>query len=203
MQTASETAVSGSGFRLSRNSQHETHDVKDIMMTLAKIAAASTIALAAALAGGTALAQDSETKQPEGMERVEVGVLDCIVEGGTGFVFGSSKDVSCTLRPADGGTEETYFGVISKYGIDIGKTDITYMTWGVFAPTTDEFRPGALEGDYYGVSAEVTAGAGVGANALIGGSNETISLQPISVTGQTGLNFALAVSELELRSSAQ
>lgn len=171
-------------------------------MAFVKTATAGTLVLAAALASGTALAQESDNAPKPDASRVEVGVLDCVVEGGSGFIFGSTKDVSCTYTPADNGPKETYFGAIQKYGIDIGKTDVTYMTWGVFAPTADEFRPGALVGDYYGVSAEATAGAGVGANALIGGSNETISLQPISVTGQTGLNFALAVSELELRSSA-
>ena len=171
-------------------------------MAFVKSATAGTLVLAAALASGTALAQDSDQAPKADPNRVEVGVLDCVVEGGSGFIFGSTKDISCSYAPADGGTKETYFGAISKYGIDIGKTDVTYMTWGVFAPTTDEFSPGALVGDYYGVSAEATAGAGVGANILIGGSNETISLQPISVSGQTGLNFALAVSELELRSTA-
>jgi len=171
-------------------------------MAFVKSASAGTLVLAAALASGTAFAQESDNAPKADANRVEVGVLDCVVEGGTGFVFGSTKDVSCTYNPAGDGPKESYFGAISKYGIDIGKTDVTYMKWGVFAPTTDEFSPGALVGDYYGVSAEATAGAGIGANALIGGSNETISLQPISVTGQTGLNFALAVSELELRSSA-
>ena len=77
------------------------------------------------------------------------------------------------------------------------------MRWAVLAPTVDDIMPGALAGDYYGVSAEATAGTGVGANALVGGSDETVSLQPVSVTSQTGVNFALAVSELELRSAAQ
>lgn len=172
-------------------------------MAFAKTATAGALVLAAGLASGTALAQNNEDAPKADPNRVEVGVLDCVVEGGSGFVFGSTKDVSCTYTPADSGPKETYFGAISKYGIDIGKTDVTYMTWGVFAPTVDEFSPGNLVGDYYGVSAEATAGAGVGANVLIGGSDETISLQPISVTGQTGLNFALAVSELELRSAAE
>ena len=33
---------------------------------------------------------------------------------------------------------------------------------------------------------------------LIGGSNRTIALQPLSVTGQTGLNLAAGVASLEL-----
>ena len=37
------------------------------------------------------------------------------------------------------------------------------------------------------------------ANVLVGGNNNTIGLQPISVGAQTGLNLALGVSALELR----
>lgn len=171
-------------------------------MAFAKTATAGIFAFAAALATGSALAQEAGSADAEPLERVEIGMLDCVVEGGSGFIFGSTKDVSCTYTPADGAGQENYFGAISKYGLDIGSTDVSFMKWAVFAPTADDFRPGALAGDYFGASAEATAGVGVGANALVGGSNETFSLQPISVSSQTGLNFALAVSELELRSAA-
>ena len=71
------------------------------------------------------------------------------------------------------------------------------MIWAVYAPTTRKF--GALAGHYGGVSGEATVGAGVGANVLVGGSNRTVSLQPVSVQGQTGLNLAVGVAELNLR----
>ena len=44
-----------------------------------------------------------------------------------------------------------------------------------------------------------TVGVGVGANALVGGSNNTIALQPVSVQGQTGLSVAAGVAGLDLR----
>ena len=47
--------------------------------------------------------------------------------------------------------------------------------------------------------AEATVGAGVGANALVGGSNRTVTLQPVSVQGQAGLNLAVGVAGLDLR----
>lgn len=164
-------------------------------MRIRNIAIAATIGTLASVSGATA--QDTL------IERVEIGMLDCVVSGGTGYIFGSTKDVGCAYKPADGAPEEAYFGAISKYGVDIGTTEASYMTWAVLAPTDDPYRPGALAGDYVGVSAEATVGAGVGANVLLGGSDETIALQPLSVSGQTGLNFALGVSELELRSSAE
>ena len=71
------------------------------------------------------------------------------------------------------------------------------MTWVVFAPGS--ISPGALQGSYGGASAEVSAGLGLGANALIGGFNGSIALQPLSIQGQTGLNIAAGVASLELR----
>jgi len=136
-------------------------------------------------------------------ERVELGLLDCTVAGGTGFIFGSSKDLTCTFHPADDSRpNETYVGSIKKFGIDIGKTEQTIIKWGVLAPTRDDYAPGALAGNYGGVSGEATVGVGVGANALIGGSNETIVLQPVSVQAQEGLNIALGIASLELRATA-
>jgi hypothetical protein len=88
-------------------------------------------------------------------------------------------------------------GSISKFGIDLGATNGGRMVWAVFAPTSARLK-GALAGSYAGATAEATVGAGVGANALVGGSNRTITLQPLSVQGQTGLNLAVGVGELRL-----
>ena len=72
------------------------------------------------------------------------------------------------------------------------------MVWAVYAPSSRGF--GVLAGTYTGATAEATVVVGLGANALIGGSNRTVALQPLSVTGQTGLNLAAGVASLELRS---
>jgi len=129
-------------------------------------------------------------------EGVRAGVLTCQVEGGPGFVFGSSKDLRCHFKSSDG-HDERYVGTINKFGLDIGVTGPAIMTWSVLAPT-DEVGRGALSGSYVGASASASAGVGGGANVLVGGSDETVSLQPLSVQGQTGLNAALAISELVL-----
>jgi hypothetical protein len=129
-------------------------------------------------------------------EGVRVGVLTCKVEGGPGFIFGSSKDLRCAFTSSDG-RDERYVGVINKFGLDIGVTGPATMTWAVLAPT-EEIGRGALSGNYVGASASASAGVGGGANILVGGSDDTVSLQPLSVQGQTGLNAALAISELVL-----
>jgi hypothetical protein len=134
---------------------------------------------------------------------IELGILDCAIAGGTGFIFGSSKDLSCTFTPANTTfAQEAYFGVVNKYGLDIGVTDKTIMQWIVLSPLENIYAPGALAGDYVGASAEVTAAVGAGANLLVGGSQRAFTLQPLSVQAQTGINLAIGVSQFQLRSAA-
>ena len=68
---------------------------------------------------------------------------------------------------------------------------------GEFAPGS--VARGALQGSYGGASAEVSAGLGLGANALIGGFNGSVALQPLSIQGQTGLNVAAGIAGVELQ----
>ncbi|BCH30792.1 hypothetical protein MesoLjLc_27220 [Mesorhizobium sp. L-8-10] len=137
-------------------------------------------------------------------EGVELGLLDCAIEGGTGFIFGSTKDLSCVFKPVDQGFEpESYFGAVTKYGLDIGVTGQTFMQWLVLAPTKNIYAPGMLTGDYVGASAEATAGIGAGANLLVGGSGQSFILQPLSIQAQTGINIAIGVSQFQLRSMAE
>jgi hypothetical protein len=127
---------------------------------------------------------------------VKAGILNCEVSGGAGFVIGSSKSLGCTFKHENGDVEE-YGGKINKFGLDIGVTEKASLSWAVLAPTSD-LGNGALSGSYVGASAEGSVGVGGGANVLVGGSNSTISLQPLSVQGQTGINAAVGVAELVL-----
>lgn len=151
-----------------------------------------------AAAGACLLAMPAAAQE----ERFEVGLLECVIDGGTGFVIGSEKDLSCTFSGIEAGRPaEPYFGVVRKFGLDLGTTGTQVMQWAVFAPTSDPFGPGALAGDYVGATAEATVGVGAGANVLVGGSNQTFTLQPVSVQAQTGLNVALGVTEFQLRTT--
>jgi Protein of unknown function (DUF992) len=145
---------------------------------------------ASILATGVSIAQIAP-------EHVQAGALTCDISGGIGFIIGSQKALNCSFVPALPGPPEFYSGVITKLGIDLGGTRGGVMTWGVYAPTT--WAAGFLAGTYAGASVEATVGAGVGANILIGGSNRTVELQPLSVQEQTGVNVAAGVAEIELR----
>jgi len=130
-------------------------------------------------------------------ERTQVGQLTCDISGGIGLILGSQRTLNCTFAPSVPGPVEIYAGTLTKLGVDIGVTAGGAMVWLVYAPTS---RPaGALSGSYGGATAEATVGAGVGANVLIGGSNRTIALQPVSLQGQSGLNVAAGVAGIDLR----
>ncbi len=134
-------------------------------------------------------------------DRIELGELECFVDEGTGFIIGSQKDISCVFTSYK--SEEivdNYFGVINKLGLDIGKTEESYIKWIVAAPTDSQFTKGFLQGDYIGAQASATFAVGLGANVLVGGSSQTFALQPISLQSQKGLNIAAGVAEIELRS---
>ena len=141
------------------------------MLKIGKSLAVAALLLAT---GGTAMAQ-----QP-----VAAGTLTCDVSAGIGMIIGSRKSVACTFAPSYPGPVEYYNGTITKLGVDIGATAASVMVWLVYAPTS---RPvGALAGQYVGATGEATFGVGLGANVLVGGSNRTVALQPLSVQGQQG-----------------
>lgn len=162
-----------------------------------------TMITAAFLAAGAAapgLSQTETVKDPAEIEGQRLGVLECTIEGGWGLLLGSSKEVNCEFKRADG-TVDAYTGSLDKIGLDIGKTERAYMTWLVF--TTDANQPGqnALAGTYVGVSAGASLGIGLGVNALVGGSQDQIGLQPVSVEGVEGINLAVGLASLKLQAA--
>jgi hypothetical protein len=152
------------------------------------LAAAAITLLVGSIVGGSA-------QQP--IQRVQVGVLECRGGASIGFVVGSVTNLGCVLR-VDGAPEDRYIATIRKVGLDLGITQETALAWGVYAPVA-RLGPGDLTGDYAGAQGSATLGVGVGGNALIGGSNNSIALQPLSVQGQVGVNIAAGLESLELR----
>ncbi len=159
---------------------------------LASVAAATLLVAGAAIPGQGAWAQSKEG--------IKLGTLTCNVSSGWGMVFGSSKDLRCTYTPDGRNKSERYSGKIDKFGVDIGYTEAGVIVWVVFAPTKDVGH-GALAGKYVGATAEVTIAVGLGANVLVGGGDKSIALQPLSVSGQKGLNVAAGIASVELKSA--
>ena len=152
------------------------------------LAGVAMATLVASLAGASA-------QQP--MQRVQIGVLECRGGASIGFIVGSVTNLGCVLR-ADGLPDDRYIATIRKVGVDLGITQESALAWGVFAPTA-RLGPGALSGNYAGAQGSASVGVGVGGNALIGGSDNSIALQPLSLQGQVGLSVAAGLESLELR----
>ncbi|MBY0611744.1 MAG: DUF992 domain-containing protein [Beijerinckiaceae bacterium] len=129
---------------------------------------------------------------------IRTGRLLCNVAPGTGWVVISEKVLNCRYDAIDG-RREFYQGTISKFGVDLGATTGGSLVWAVFEPA---LRPGSLTGAYGGGSAEVTLGVGLGANALVGGGDGGVTLQPVSVNAQSGLNVAAGIGAMSLRQVA-
>lgn len=146
-------------------------------------AAVATLALF--LGGAAAYAQNSQ-----------VGVLACDVSGGIGLILVQKQTMRCEFR-ANNGTIQRYNGQIADYGIALGGVQAGHLVWGVVA-ATQGVPTGALAGTYAGVGAQATAGVGIGANILVGGTGRSFSLQPLSIEGQVGVNIAGGVTTVTL-----
>lgn len=143
-----------------------------------------------------ALAATFVTMPASAQTKVKAGTLTCTGGAGVGLILGSKKSYECTYVSLSN-RSETYSASITKIGLDVGVTDKSTMIWTVLAPS--EVVKGGLRGNYVGATADAAIGIGGGAKVLVGGSNNTIALQPVSIQGQTGLNLAVGVAELSIR----
>jgi len=169
---------------------------EDVMLrSVLAAAGAATLLVGAATSAFSQTPATPGTPQAAGKSGANVGSLTCNVAGGIGFVFGSSKELSCLFARTNG-IAERYSGTIKKFGVDIGFTKEAQIVWLVFAP--GNIGPGALAGSYGGATASATVGVGAGANVLLGGSSKQITLQPVSVEGSVGLNVAAGIGAVDL-----
>jgi hypothetical protein len=156
---------------------------------MSKICRLAVLCASMVLLAGPAFAQ----AQP-----IRVGGLTCDAAPRVGLVIGSRQNLRCVFRSNATGRQYRYTGTISRIGLDVGITGGGRLFWGVFAPTS-HVGYGVLRGTFVGASGNASFGLGLGANVLVGGSHRTISLQPLSVEGQFGVNLALGVARLTLR----
>jgi hypothetical protein len=165
---------------------HHIVSAGDFFMRRSFMLAGAAAVLVASIAG--AHAQQS---------MVQVGVLECRGGASIGFIVGSVTNLGCVLRIA-GLPEDRYVATIRKVGVDLGITQETALAWAVYAPVA-QLGPGDLSGDYAGAQGSASIGVGAGGNVLVGGSANSIALQPLSLQGQVGLNVAAGLESLELR----
>ena len=128
---------------------------------------------------------------------VNVGVLTCNSGPSVGLLIGSQQRLNCLFH-ARSGARENYTGTVNRLGLDVGVTAGGRLVWRVYAPSSS-FKGRALAGNYAGGSANASLVVGGGANVLVGGSDRTITLQPLSVEGRVGANLAVGVASLDLQ----
>jgi Protein of unknown function (DUF992) len=161
-------------------------------MRLSTRATLAALSMAAGLIGASAGGADAQTA------KLEAGTLTCRGSGSVGLILGSRQSLTCRFVPAGKGQRQNYSATITRIGLDVGVKGASTMVWTVLY-STSTVPPRALVGNYSGVSADVAVGIGAGANVLVGGSRNSVVLQPLSVQGETGLNLAVGVAGLRLR----
>ncbi|PKQ03428.1 MAG: DUF992 domain-containing protein, partial [Alphaproteobacteria bacterium HGW-Alphaproteobacteria-10] len=108
---------------------------------------------------------------------------------------GSTFD--CLYEPTGSGASERYTGAIDKIGVDLTMISEQELVWVVFAPSNDT-APGALDGAYVGASADAALGLSVGAKLLVGGGDNSFTLQPAVLSGGKGVGAAVGLERFRL-----
>lgn len=159
-------------------------------MKLAKKVTLAAAAAVLAAAGQAAMAQQG----------VKLGVIECTVVPGSrvNLLIRSTADVECVFN--NQGTIEHYVGETGiALGLDLSFKSNQKLAFSVIG-AVDDVKPGAhaLRGKYVGGEASAAAGVGLGAKALVGGSNNNISLQPLALETSEGLGVSGGLSFLYL-----
>ncbi len=169
---------------------HETlRKATALILPVSIVAAMATILTFAALLAAPANAQAPTWAQ--------AGMLNCRLNPSIGFIIFGHQSMECYFHPASG-PEQGYEGAINTVGLDLGVSKGGRFAWAVFGPASG-VPYGALAGEYVGASGDIGVGVGVGANVLVGGSNRSIALQPVSLEGSVALDVVAGLSQLKLR----
>ncbi len=127
-----------------------------------------------------------------------VGALECHTSGNGPAIIVENQTLDCVYEDDDEGAAPAhYIGKLTKVGANLNVNGPGELIW-VVAAATNHLGPGALAGTYVGPEASAKIGAGGGGAILVGGSNNTVSLQPFTIEAGTGLGVTAGVERLEL-----
>ncbi len=127
---------------------------------------------------------------------IRQGVLTCRTSASIGLIVGSRQRLRCQFR-SDRGWTQNYTAASAAWVLTSASPPAASWCGRCWqAPPT--FLWGALAGDFVGASGDVSVGVGAGANLLVGGTRRSVSLQPLSLEGQVGVNLALGVARMTL-----
>lgn len=151
-----------------------------------------------ALAAGVA-AILSFAVSPASAQRYErIGTLECRVAPNVSFVVGSMRTAGCNFYPVNSRRLHRYRADIGRIGLDLNISAGGVLIWAVHAHNR-RLHPGDLRGEYTGASGNIALGLGIGGNILVGGSRNTVALQPLSGEGNIGIGLSVGVAQMRLR----
>jgi hypothetical protein len=126
------------------------------------------------------------------------GVLQCRLSGNDISVLVENQGLDCLFQDDDEGLVPAhYIGKLTKVGANITVNGPGEIAWGVVA-ATGHLGPGALAGAYAGPNTSVKVGVGGGGALLVGGSDNTVSLQPLQLEAGSGLGVTAGIESLTL-----
>ncbi len=161
--------------------------------------AAASLLVATTFGGTSSFAQTAASSSEKGT--VQAGFLTCSVDSGWGFIIGSSRKLRCVWEPTKG-TAYYYYGEVSQFGADVGYHRSSVLLWTVLDATRDKSGK-SLVGTYGGATAQASVGVGAGVSALVGGFKNSVTLQPVMISGETGLNAAAGIQSMTLKAARQ
>lgn len=165
------------------------------MQHLKALSAAAALAAAAAITIGS-------TPAAIAGGGVETGILTCKNVKGSGrtLIIHSTADIKCVFKSTDGKIVQNYKG---ESGIGLG-VDLNWNARDTIGYTVltaaGDISPDSyfLTGKYAGGKANVTLGIGAGAQALVGGLDDSVGLQPLGLEGSQGFRLAGGLAYLYL-----
>jgi hypothetical protein len=126
------------------------------------------------------------------------GVLQCRLSGNSITVLVENQELDCVFQDDDeGALPAHYIGKLTKVGANATINGPGEIAWGVVAATS-HIGPGALAGLYAGPNTSVKVGVGGGGAFLIGGNDNTISLQPLQFEAGSGVGVTAGIENLAL-----
>lgn len=130
---------------------------------------------------------------------VKIGVLKCVKSGKKiNILIHSQYPIKCLFKDASGGKEKYTGKTGIGLGLDLEISRKVKMHFAVLAIGNLKAGSKSLVGRYIGAKVNVSIGLGGGIDALVGGGNSHIALQPIALEATEGLGVAAGVGFLEL-----
>ncbi|WP_424362141.1 DUF992 domain-containing protein [Methylocystis parvus] len=127
-----------------------------------------------------------------------VGTLQCKLLGNDLSVIVENQQIDCMYNDdAEGALPAHYTGTLTKVGPNVTINGKGELAWGVVA-ATGKVGPGALAGNYVGPNVSAKIGVGGGGAVLVGGSDNTFSLQPFQIEAGSGIGWNAGVESLAL-----